>query len=152
MKFEILGTINNFEDLEIWKDARRLCDMIYQNCLQNDKFQKHDKSQIDRASSSIMDNIAEGFERESNREFINFLTMSKGSCGEVRSQLIRAHDRKYLDEEKFLKLKNESIEISKKLSGFINYLKNSVHKGNNLTEVMISTAKQNIKSQTSNFK
>jgi four helix bundle protein len=130
LRFEILGTINNFEDLEIWKDARRLCDMIYQNCLQNDKFQKHDKSQIDRASSSIMDNIAEGFEREGNREFINFLTMSKGSCGEVRSQLIRAYDRKYLDEEKFLKLKNESIEISKKLSGFINYLKNSVHKGN----------------------
>lgn len=130
MKFEILGTINNFEDLEIWKDARRLCELIYQNCLQNDKFQRHDKSQIDRASSSIMDNIAEGFEREGNREFINFLTMSKGSCGEVRSQLIRAYDRKYLDEEKFLKLKNESIEISKKLSGFINYLKNSTHKGN----------------------
>jgi len=125
-----LGTINNFEDLEIWKDARRLCELIYQNCLQNDKFQRHDKSQIDRASSSIMDNIAEGFEREGNREFINFLTMSKGSCGEVRSQLIRAYDRKYLDEEKFLKLKNESIEISKKLSGFINYLKNSTHKGN----------------------
>lgn len=130
MIFEILGTINNFEDLEIWKDARRLCELIYQNCLQNDKFQRHDKSQIDRASSSIMDNIAEGFEREGNREFINFLTMSKGSCGEVRSQLIRAYDRKYLDEEKFLKLKNESIEISKKLSGFINYLKNSTHKGN----------------------
>ncbi len=130
MKFEILGTINNFEDLEIWKDARRLCELIYQNCLQNDKFQRHDKSQIDRASSSIMDNIAEGFEREGNRELINFLTMSKGSCGEVRSQLIRAYDRKYLDEEKFLKLKNESIEISKKLSGFINYLKNSTHKGN----------------------
>lgn len=125
-----MGTINNFEDLEIWKDARRLCELIYQNCLQNDKFQRHDKSQIDRASSSIMDNIAEGFEREGNREFINFLTMSKGSCGEVRSQLIRAYDRKYLDEEKFLKLKNESIEISKKLSGFINYLKNSTHKGN----------------------
>ncbi|WP_042722761.1 four helix bundle protein [Flavobacterium sp. B17] len=125
-----MGTINNFEDLEIWKDARRLCELIYQNCLQNDKFQRHDKSQIDRASSSIMDNIAEGFEREGNRELINFLTMSKGSCGEVRSQLIRAYDRKYLDEEKFLKLKNESIEISKKLSGFINYLKNSTHKGN----------------------
>lgn len=86
LKFEILGTINNFEDLEIWKDARHFCKMIYQNCLQNDKFQKYDKLQIDRASSSIMDNITEGFERKGNREFINFLIISKRSCGEVRSQ------------------------------------------------------------------
>ena len=130
MKFEIVGTINNFEDLEIWQNARKFCESIHQNCLLNDKFQKYDKTQIDRASSSIMDNIAEGFEREGNREFVNFLTISKGSAGEVRSQLIRAFDRKYLDEETYLKLKNESLEISKKLSGFINYLKNSTHKGN----------------------
>lgn len=125
-----MGTINNFEDLEIWQNSRRFCESIYQNCVLNNKFQRHDKTQIDRASSSIMDNIAEGFEREGNREFVNFLTMSKGSAGEVRSQLIRAFDRKYLEEETYLKLKNESLEISKKLSGFINYLKNSTHKGN----------------------
>ncbi|WP_228448764.1 four helix bundle protein [Chryseobacterium mulctrae] len=130
MKFDILGTINNFEDLEIWQSSRNFCQSIYQNCLQNEKFLHHDKSQIDRAASSIMNNIAEGFEREGNREFVNFLTMSKGSAGEVRSQLIRAYDRQYLDSETFIKLKNESLEISKKLSGFITYLKKSTHKGN----------------------
>lgn len=130
MKFEILGTINNFEDLEIWQQSRKFCESIFKYCLLNDQFQKHDKSQIDRSSSSIMDNIAEGFERDGNREFVNFLTMSKGSAGEVRSQLIRAFNRKYLDEETYLMLRNESVEISKKLSGFIHYLKDSEHKGN----------------------
>ena len=125
-----MATINNFEDLEIWQNARELCKKINQYCLNNSKFLNHDKNQIDRASASIMDNIAEGFEREGNKEFVNFLTMSKGSAGEVRSQLIRAFDRNYIDEEVFSFLKSETISLSKKLSGFINYLKNSEHKGN----------------------
>lgn len=125
-----MGTINNFEDLEIWKQARIFSKLIYKHCVLNEKFQNYEKSQIDRAASSIMDNIAEGFEREGNKEFINFLTIAKGSAGEVRSQLIRARDRNFLEEEIFIKLKNESIEISKKLSGFINYLKKSDIKGN----------------------
>ena len=125
-----MATINNFEDLEIWQNARELCKKINQYCLHNPKFLNHDKNQIDRASASIMDNIAEGFEKEGNKEFVNFLTMSKGSAGEVRSQLIRAFDRNYIDEEVFSFLKSETISLSKKLSGFINYLKNSEHKGN----------------------
>ena len=125
-----MATINNFEDLEIWQNARELCKKINQYCLHNPKFLNHDKNQIDRASASIMDNIAEGFERDGNKEFVNFLTMSKGSAGEVRSQLIRAFDRNYIDEEVFSFLKSETISLSKKLSGFINYLKNSEHKGN----------------------
>lgn len=125
-----MGTIKNFEDLDIWQKSRMLCQQIDKFCLKNPKFLPHDKNQIDRASASIMDNIAEGFEREGNREFINFLTMSKGSAGEVRSQLIRAFDRGYLDEEYFTFLQNETTVLSKMLSGFINYLKNSNHKGN----------------------
>ncbi len=130
MKFEIVGTINNFEDLEIWQKSRLFCQQIDNHCLHNSKFYQHDKFQIDRASSSIMDNIAEGFEREGNKEFVNFLTMSKGSAGEVRSQLIRAKDRNYLEDETFELLNQEILAISKMLSGFINYLKNSEHKGN----------------------
>lgn len=90
-----MGTINNFEDLEIWKQARIFSKLIYKYCVLNEKFQNYEKSQIDRAASSIMDNIAEGFEREGNKEFINFLTIAKGSADEVRSQLIRARDRNF---------------------------------------------------------
>ena len=96
-----MSTIKNFEDLEIWQKSRILCQNIDKYCLKNNKFQKHDQNQIDRSSASVMDNIAEGFEREGNKEFVNFLTMSKGSVGEVRSQLIRAFDRNYIDEEVF---------------------------------------------------
>lgn len=125
-----MGTIKNFEDLEIWQKARILCQLIHQNCLKNPQFFQHDKFQIDRSSASIMDNIAEGFEREGNKEFINFLTIAKGSAAEVRSQLIRAFDREYLDNDTFLLLTKETLQISKMLSGFINYLKNSTHRGN----------------------
>lgn len=125
-----MGTINNFEDLDIWQKSRELCQKIDKYCLNNPKFYQHDKFQIDRSSASIMDNIAEGFEREGNKEFSNFLGMSKGSAGEVRSQLIRAFDRGYLDEETFDFLKSETLSMSKMLSGFITYLKNSEHKGN----------------------
>lgn len=125
-----MPTIKNFEDLEIWQKARILCQNIDKHCLKNNKFQKHDQMQIDRSSASVMDNIAEGFEREGNKEFANFLTMSKGSAGEVRSQLVRAFDRNYLSESAFLALKEEAIDISKMLSGFITYLKNSEYKGN----------------------
>ena len=126
-----MSTFNRFEDIEAWQLARSLCKEIYH--LTFDGMFAKDfalRDQIRRASGSVMDNIAEGFEREGNKEFVNFLTMSKGSAGEVRSQLIRAFDRNYIDEEVFSFLKSETISLSKKLSGFINYLKNSEHKGN----------------------
>ncbi len=86
-KFEILATINRFEDLEIWQKSRELSLKIFN--LANNSFFSKDfrfRDQLKSAAASIMDNIAEGFERSSRLEFINFLSISKGSAGEVKSQ------------------------------------------------------------------
>jgi four helix bundle protein len=80
-------------------------------------------NQVTRASVSIMSNIAEGFERKSNNEFVQFLFVAKGSAGELRSQLYVAFDLKYIDEKKFNELLQKTEEISKSLSGFIKYLR-----------------------------
>lgn len=85
--------------------------------------------QINAASGSIMYNIAEGFERGSRLEFINFLTYAKGSTGEVKSQLISALDRKYLDQEKFDYFYNKADELTKQLTSLISYLNKSPIKG-----------------------
>ena len=124
-----MATINNFEDLEIWQNARELCKKINQYCLHNPKFLNHDKNQIDRASASIMDNIAEGFERDGNREFIQFPSIAKGSIGETRSQTYRAYDYGYISKEECEFMVQECIKLSQKMGSFITYLKNSELKG-----------------------
>ncbi|MBO9692700.1 four helix bundle protein [Chryseobacterium sp.] len=125
-----MATINNFEDLDIWKKSRELCQKIFISLIQNSNCSQNIKNQIDRSSASVMDNIAEGFEREGNKEFINFLSMSKGSCGEVRSQLIRAFDRDFINENEFNDLKKDYADLSKMISGFMKYLKTTEHNGN----------------------
>lgn len=126
-----MGTFSRFEDLEIWKKAILFSKEIFELTLTG-SFEKDFslKNQINTSSGSIADNIAEGFEREGNKEFINFLSIAKGSAGEARSQLYRAFDRGYIQEPKLKEMISKSLEISKSLSGFIKYLKESEIKGN----------------------
>ena len=92
-----MASIKNFEDLDIWQLARIICDEIYQISVSTPLHKDYKlNNQIKGSSGSVMDNIAEGFERDGNREFIQFLSISKGSCGETRSQLYRILDRKIL--------------------------------------------------------
>ncbi len=121
-----MATIKSFEDIESWKKAREVCKIIGE-IIDAGKFQKSYRliNQIEGSSGSIMDNIAEGFERGTRAEFIQFLGYSKDSCGELRSQLYRALDRKYLTDEVFETIKTSVLQISGLLQNFIAYLQKS---------------------------
>ena len=112
--------INSFEDIIAWQKAKIMTVEIYQ--LFSDSKDFGFKDQIQRASVSVMNNIAEGFERKSNKEFRQYLYIAKGSCGEVRSMLYLANDLKKISEKEFQQLYKLSVEISKMLSGFIKTL------------------------------
>src|SRR5690606_33995179 len=97
-----MATINRFEDLEIWQEARRLAKVIHKISIETDlKTDFRFKEQIKSSSGSVMDNIAEGFERDGNQEFRQFLSIAKGSAGETRSQLYRVFDCEYISEKDF---------------------------------------------------
>lgn len=118
-----MATIQSFEDLKVWQKARLLCKEIF-SLTSVGHFSKDFglKDQINRSCGSIMDNIAEGFGRKGNLEFINFLTYSSGSACECKSQLYRARDRNYISEEKLQELSDLTDEVGKMFTSLIAYL------------------------------
>lgn len=125
-----MATISRFEDIKAWQQARELCKLIHHYTFKTE-FSRDFRlvGQIKGSSGSIMDNIAEGFERNGNREFIQFLSIAKGSSGETRSQLYRALDNEYISKEEFDKAFQMAEESSKLISGFMEYLNQSEIKG-----------------------
>lgn len=112
--------IERFEDIIAWQKSKELTVQIYRLFEESKDFGF--KEQIQRASVSVMNNIAEGFERRSNKEFKQFLFIAKGSCGEVRSMLIIAHELKKINTYEYEILISLSLEISRMLFGLINKL------------------------------
>jgi four helix bundle protein len=110
--------------MKVWQMARVFCKDVFR-ITNYDAFAKDFrlKDQLKASSGSIMDNIAEGFERNGNKEFTHFLSIAKGSCGEARSQLHRALDFAYIHTDEFNLLYQKTEEFSKSISGFIQYLK-----------------------------
>lgn len=125
-----MAIAKKFEELNVWVKAKELSIMIYK-VTNEEKINKDYglKDQLRRASISIISNIAEGFERNGNKEFIQFLSLAKGSAGEIRAQLIIAYELQYISESNFTALNELVIEVSKMLSGLINYLKTTELKG-----------------------
>lgn len=123
-------TAKRFEDLEVWKMARQLCKKVWK-VTQKESFSKDFalKNQINRSSGSAMDNIAEGFERNGNGEFVHFLFVSKGSAGEVRSQIVRSYDRQYINRVEFEELYGDAKKLGGALMNFIKSIKDSDYKG-----------------------
>src|SRR6188768_1282499 len=125
-----MATIKTFEDIESWKIAREICTNIGKH-IDEGRFKKNFRliDQMEGSSGSIMDNIAEGFERGTRAEFIQFLGYSKGSCGEFRSQLYRALGRKHITVEQFDELYNLAVRVSTMLQKLIEYLQTTEIKG-----------------------
>jgi four helix bundle protein len=125
-----MSTFKKFEEMEVWKKAMNLTRLIYQTTNQP-SFSKdfYLVNQIRKSAVSIVSNIAEGVERDGNKELINFLYIAKGSCGELRCQLYIAKDQQYLQADRFQELINFATEISVSLNKLIKYLQESDYKG-----------------------
>lgn len=125
-----MAAIDRFQDLKCWQKARELENLVFQQTLFGVLSKDYGlKDQINRATGSVMDNIAEGFGRGGNKEFIHFLIISRASAYEVQSQLHRAKDRNYLDSTQFNTLFDKSNEVIASVAAFITYLRNSERKG-----------------------
>jgi four helix bundle protein len=125
-----MATITRFEELDIWQLARELHSYVFTVSSQEPFCRDYKlRDQIRDSSGSVMDNIAEGFERDGNKEFCQFLSVAKGSCGECRSQSYRASDDRYISEVILNELLNRTDELSRKIYRFMDHLKQSDLKG-----------------------
>ena len=122
--------IIRFEEIEAWQEARKLVKMVYDVINKSPKFRKDFRlvNQMQDASVSCMSNIPEGFSRKSNKEFIQFLFISKSSAAEVQSQLYVALDQDYITQDDFERIYNQAEIVSKMDSGFIKYLQSELKK------------------------
>lgn len=128
--------IEQFEDLEIWKLSRALYKYVFEiSSVEPFVSDFKLKDQIRAFSGSISDNIAEGFERGGNKEFVQFLYVAKGSCGETRNQSYRAFNSRYISQEILDELQNKTTEISQQIGNFIKYLRNSHYKGEKFLKI-----------------
>jgi four helix bundle protein len=145
-----MATARQFEDLAVWQEARQIVAVIYAVSKQrgfNQDFGLRD--QIRRAAVSTMSNIAEGFERGTRKEFVQFLNIAKGSNGEVRSQLHIALGQKYISEKEFSALGEATALLSRKLSAFIRYLES--YAGNSRVCKPARRLSENLQPSTSNL-
>jgi len=126
-----MAQIKKFKDIESWKRARKLTNQVYE-VTATGKFARDFglRDQIRRATVSILSNIAEGFERGGDNEFVQFLAIAKGSCGEARAQLYVALDQGYISHAQFETLFESATDVSQLISGFIKYLRGSSLRGN----------------------
>ncbi|MFK7834428.1 MAG: four helix bundle protein [Winogradskyella sp.] len=125
-----MARIEKFEDLEVWIRAREICKFVDTLIISTpicENFRL--KNQMEGSSGSIMDNIAEGFDRDGNKEFHNFLSYSKGSASELKSQAYRAFDKNYISQQQFETLSEMCETTKNKLGAFMHYLRNSEFKG-----------------------
>jgi four helix bundle protein len=118
-----VARLERFEDIEAWKMARELTKAIYRITKTGQGARDFGlRDQIRRAAISILSNIAEGFERGGNKEFLHFLSLAKGSCGEVRAQLYIARDQQYISDVQFQELVEQTIKVSRLIAGLMKYL------------------------------
>ena len=141
-----MATIRRFEDLEAWKKSRLLAQEIWRITNQGTFARDYKlKDQINGSSGSAMDNIAEGFGRGGRLEFVNFLSVAKGSNDETKSQLYRALDKEHIDRDKFDNLYGIADEAGKAIHGLIEYLNTTPIKGTKFKDRTTENYKDKIK-------
>jgi len=122
----MMTAIKRFEEIKAWQKGRELCSLVYR-LTRKEAFSRDYplRDEMRRAAISVISNVAEGFESQSNKAFIRYLYLAKGSCGEVRSQAYIALDQQYITEEEFEEIYQRAIETSRLIAGFITYLESS---------------------------